>query len=78
MMAGDERQGGKGTNLSRARRYGCSDVQVCARSAAGKAVDCFTFRFGVNNITGRQPSYLTLRYGDAIGRSYFVGTEVKF
>ncbi|MEH3158353.1 MAG: TonB-dependent receptor [Sphingomonas taxi] len=41
-------------------------------------VQRMSFRFGVNNLTDKQPSYPTLQYGDIIGRQFFAGARVKF
>jgi outer membrane receptor protein involved in Fe transport len=38
----------------------------------------YAFRFGINNLTDKEPSYPTLNYGDIIGRSFFVGATVRF
>ncbi|MEH3048471.1 TonB-dependent receptor plug domain-containing protein [Sphingomonas adhaesiva] len=41
-------------------------------------VGTFAFRFGVNNLTDKQPSYPTISYGDIIGRSFYAGARFRF
>ncbi len=41
-------------------------------------IGTFAFRFGVNNLTDKQPSYPTINYGDIIGRSFFAGARFRF
>lgn len=38
----------------------------------------FSFRFGVNNLTDKQPSYPTLQYGDIVGRQFFAGIRARY
>ncbi len=40
--------------------------------------DRFAFRFGVNNLTDKEPSYPTLQYGDIIGRQFYAGVRARF
>lgn len=44
----------------------------------GFDLDRFNFRFGVNNLTDKGPSYPTTNYGDIIGRQFYAGARVKF
>lgn len=41
-------------------------------------IGTFAFRFGVNNLTDKQPSYPTINYGDIVGRSFFAGARFRF
>lgn len=41
-------------------------------------LDRFAIRFGVNNLTDKQPSYPTLQYGDIIGRQFYAGIRARF
>lgn len=41
-------------------------------------LDRFSLRFGVNNLTDKQPSYPSLSYGDIIGRQFYAGARVRF
>ena len=40
--------------------------------------DNFTVRAGITNFTNEKPSFPLLSYGDAIGRRYFLGINVKY
>lgn len=41
-------------------------------------IEHYSFRFGVTNLTDRQPSFPTLGYGDIIGRAFYAGAKVRF
>jgi iron complex outermembrane recepter protein len=43
---------------------------------SAQATKDLTVRAGITNLTDKMPSYPTLRYGDILGRRYFLGLNL--